>query len=125
MEKVEDFMHTFFRARLAEEEEYQRRRMPFRKKFFTEECRYDSRGDTLARLQSERITHIDEGESISRVVTDQTFHYMGTPKTIRTRYHLRRADSGWLIEKVQTACPVCEGKGDSDCPYCKGEQWKP
>ena len=124
MQTVKEFMDTFFRERLTQEEEYQKVRLPFRRRFFTEECRFDSRADTLARFQSEKIIQIDEEESVSRVVTDQIFYYMGKSKTIRMRYHLRRADTRWLIEKVQTACPLCEGPGDSNCLFCKGEQWR-
>src|ERR1035437_7746859 len=116
-------MHEFFLTRIVEEKTHQANRSPFRRKYFAENCRYDSRADTLRRMESERIVVIDDGESDSRVTTEQTFHYSGGIRKIRLRYHLQLLNGDWLIRDVQSACLVCEGRGDSNCPYCKGKQW--
>lgn len=116
-------MRDFFRARIVEEQRHQASRLPFRSKFFADDCRYDSHADTLRRMESERVVSVDDGESDSQVITEQTFGYSGGTKTIRLRYHLRLVNDDWLIQNVQTACFVCEGRGDSNCPDCKGKQW--
>jgi hypothetical protein len=116
-------MHDFFRSRIIEEQRFQASRLPFRKKFFADECRFDSHADTLQRMESEKIVNVDEGETESKVVTEQNFHYLGHKKTIRLRYHLRAMSDDWLIQKVQTACFVCGGRRDANCPCCRGKQW--
>jgi hypothetical protein len=124
MQTVEEFMTTFFRARTSEEEEYQKRRAPFRAKFFAQNCRFDSHADTLQRMESEKIVSIDTDKSDPKVITEQIFHYSAGVKTIRHRYHLRLLNGAWLIENVQTPCFICEGKGDNSCPGCKGKLWR-
>jgi len=123
MQNIEDFMREFFRARIAEEQKLQVTRAPFRREFFADDCRYDSHADTLRRMESEKIVTVEEGKCDPKVITEQTFHYSGGIKTIRMRYHLRYVNDHWLIWNVQTACFVCEGHGDQNCPYCKGKQW--
>ena len=123
MREIEEFMREFFRARIVEEQKVQSNRLPFRRKFFAEECRYDSHAHTLQRMESERIVNVDEEKTDSKVITEQRFHYSGGEKTIRLRYHLRAVGEDWVIRNVQTGCFVCEGRGDSNCPYCKGKQW--
>ncbi len=116
-------MREFFAARLSEERRHQASRAPFRLRFFANDCRYDSRVETLRRMESEHITQVDEEKSGSYVVTEQTFHYSAGKKPIRLRYHLQRLNDDWLIRDVQTACFVCDGYGDANCSYCKGKQW--
>ena len=123
MQDIKDFMQDFFRARIVEEQNHQTSRLPFRRKYFTESCRYDSHSETLQRMESERIVSINEGESDSGVVTEQTFNYSAGTKTIRLRYQLQIVNNGWVIRNVQTGCFVCEGRGDSNCPSCKGDHW--
>ncbi|SRR6266540_3333459 len=123
MRRVEDFMREFFRARIIEEQRHQATRAPFRRKFFADDCRYDSHADTLRRMESEKIVSIDDRETDPKVITDQTFQYSGVTRRIRLRYHLQLLNDDWLIREVQSACLVCEGRGDTNCPYCKGKQW--
>jgi hypothetical protein len=125
MQRVDEFMTTFFRARTHDEQEYQKTRAPFRAKFFAQNCRFDSHADTLQRMESEKIVSIIDGDkSEANVITEQTFHYSAGVKPIRHRYHLGLLNGAWLIENVQTACVICDGKGDNSCPGCKGKQWR-
>ena len=117
-------MHDFFRARIAEEKRFQEDRLPFRKKFFADECRYDSRVDTIRKFESEKVIDVDEGKFDSHVITEQAFHYSGGEKTIRLRYQLQATADDWLIRSVQTACYVCDGRGDRKCPVCNGKRWR-
>jgi hypothetical protein len=122
-QKIEDFMREFFRARIAEEQRHQTSRAPYRQRFFADDCRYDSHAGTLERMESERIVRIEEGESDSNAITEQLFHYSGGIRRIRLRYYLQFLNDNWLIRRVDRGCLVCEGRGDSNCPYCKGKQW--
>lgn len=123
MKTAKEFMSEFFRARMVEEKRHQASRLPFRSKYFAEDCRYDSHAGALKRMESERITNVSETDSGCMVDTEQTLCYSGGTKTMRLRYHLQLMSDGWLIRTVHTACFVCGGLGDSTCPYCKGKQW--
>lgn len=124
MEKIDTFMEAFFRARIADEEAYQQQRAPFRGRFFTKDCRYDSHADTIGRLRSEKIVAIEETAGAMRVVTQQKAFLSKKVRTMRTRYSLVPTDTSWLIRKVETSCPLCDAPGSIDCPYCKGTQWR-
>jgi len=124
MKPVEEFMHEFFRARLIEEQSHQANRAPFRQRFFTQDCLYDSHVDTLKRMASEKIVGVEGGPSNPKIITEQTFHYKARARRIRLRYHLQPLADDWLIGSVQSACLVCEGRGDRNCPYCKGKLWR-
>lgn len=123
MRPVEDFMREFLRARIIEEQRYQANRAPYRRKFFHDDCVYDSHAHTLSRMESEEVESVDTKESDAHVVTTQTVCYSGGTKTMRLRYHLQPQNDNWLIREVQTACFVCDGLGDENCPNCKGKQW--
>jgi hypothetical protein len=116
-------MRDLFRAKIADERDYQASRLPFRRKFFSADCRYDSRRGTLSRLESETIISVEERESRPRVITEQTFPFHGTPRRIRLRYHLDILQDDWVIREVESACFGCEGRGDMECPYCRGKRW--
>jgi len=116
-------MREYFRAKIIDEQEHQANRLPFRRKFFTDDCRYDSHAETLQRMESEKVVSVEETTADSKVITEQIFDYLGKKKTIRLRYHLQVANDDWLIRKVQAACYICEGRGDSSCPHCEGKLW--
>lgn len=124
MRNTEEFMRDFFRARLVEEQRHQASRLPFRRKFFADDCWYDSRADTLRRMGSERIVSIDERECDSIVITEQALGNSEATRTMRFRYVLRAVKDDWVIREVLIACVVCGGRGDANCPYCKGRQWR-
>ena len=123
MRPAEAFMLEFFRARIVEEQQHQANRASFRRKYFAEDCRHDSHADTLRRMESEKIVTTDGRDSETRVITEQTVQHKGQIRRMRFRYHLQPLNDDWLIHTVQTGCLVCEGRGDKNCPYCKGRLW--
>jgi hypothetical protein len=123
MENVTNFMLEYFRAKIADEQRYQEIRVPFRRKFFTNDCGYDSHAHTLRRLESEKVISVEKMGSCVEVITEQILHYSGGEQSVRLKYRLTNHGDGWLIAIVQTACFACGGTGDSSCAVCKGEKW--
>ena len=124
MQQIEDFMREFFRARIVEEEREMASRAPFRQKYFTTDCKKDSRAGALEKFQSEKVASVSGSGSEVAVITvfKSPFHKPAN-QMHRERYHLKPAGDSWLIWKVELACPMCHGLGDEDCIYCKGKQW--
>jgi hypothetical protein len=125
MQTIEEFMLEFFRARIANEEREIASRAPFRQKYFTNDCKKDSRAGALEKFQSEEVVSVSESDSEVAVITTfkSPFHKPGD-QTHRERYLLKVTGDGWLIWKVELECPICHGQGDVNCVCCKGEHWK-
>ena len=123
MQKAEIFIREFFRARIVEERRIQESRAPFRRKFFTDNCRWDSRSGTLEMMQSEEVVSVEATESEPKIITAYNIPYAGGFRRNRLRYHLRPVKDAWLIRFVERECPACAGHGDDTCAYCKGKHW--
>lgn len=117
-------MESFFEARYEEEKRRQEARIPYRRKFFDEACKYDSHHDTLRRLADERILEIKTGENTAEVVTEQEMRYKGKGFPARYKFILLKRSDSWVIDEVLTACHACQGRGDPDCLMCHGEPWR-
>jgi hypothetical protein len=117
MQSAEDFMREFFRERTADIQKELERRKPFRDRYFTSDCRYDSRVGNVERSQSETIENASQDGVTALVVTRQD-SIVG-----RLRYHLRQADQRWLIEGVNMECTLCKGT-NSECVFCHGTGWR-
>jgi hypothetical protein len=124
MQDVINFMRDFFCARIVEEQRYQASRLPFRQKFFSSDCWWDSRGGTLEMMESERIVSTDGSDLEAMVITAYNIPFFASgAKTHRRRYHLKATGGNWLIWLVENECPACNGQGDESCIYCKGKHW--
>ena len=124
MQPIKEFIRDLFSASLAEEKKMLASRSPYRQKFFSSDCRWDSRAGALEMIETERIVGIDESDLEARVITayDVTFYASGV-KTCRRRYHLKAIGDNWLIWLVENECPACNGQGNQSCIYCKGKHW--
>lgn len=124
LQPVEEFMREFFRARIREEQRLQASRIPFRQSYYSADCQWDSRSQTLEMFESERIFSIEQMESDAKVITSHVKPFFPPDtKTQRLRYCLRVISDKWLITKVQLECPMCLGRGDETCLFCKGRLW--
>ena len=125
MQSIEEFMREFLRVRLAEEKRTQNIRAPFRKKFYCDDLDRKSYSHILAMFQSEEIVSVSGSGSEATVVTVyKNPFYKPASQMHRKRYHLKPAGESWSIQRVEAECPLCMGRGDESCPYCKGKHWR-
>ncbi len=121
MQPVEEFMRQYLDERVAEEKREQASRAPFRRKFHTDDCRWDSRAGTLETIQSERVLRVSGSDTTAAVITTRESPSSGVHQL---RYHLQGSGDGWLIQSVDIWCPSCRGKaGREGCISCHGTGW--
>src|SRR3974390_1087760 len=122
MENVDGFMREFLAARISEEKQVLANRVPYRKRFFVTDCKWDSRARTLEMIESEHVVIIDESAGHAKVITayKNPFSKLGV-QTFRRRYHLTTSGERWQIQLVENECFLCKGNGDATCHYCKGK----
>lgn len=116
-------MLEFFKARVVEQKRIETARIPYRNKYFTTDCYYDSHAKTIQRMESEKISEIDDSEPFPKVITEQNFPFRGKSMVLRLQYILKPHEGSWLISEVLHPCFLCQGKGDVNCPQCKGKRW--
>jgi hypothetical protein len=117
-------MAQLFRARIEEEKRILGHRTQYRQKFFTRDCRWDSRAFTLEMIETERIISIEGSDSQVAVITAYRASVSPPNSQVnRRRYHLQAGYGSWLIAHVDHWCPICHGQGDDRCLGCKGKRW--
>ena len=122
MQSVEKFMRQYFDERIAEEKREQASRAPFRRKFHTDDCFFDSRAGTLEMIQSEKVLKVSASDSTADVIT--TRHSPTLSDSVhQLRYHLQSGQDGWLIQSVDVWCHSCRGEAKDDCIFCHGTGW--
>jgi len=122
MQPVEEFMRQYFDERIAEEKREQASRAPFRRKFHTEDCYWDSRAGTLETIQSERVLRAWNSDTTAEVITSR--ESPGLEDVHQLRYHLQRSLDSWLIQSVDLWCMSCCGEaGTENCIFCHGTGW--
>jgi hypothetical protein len=123
MQSVEEFMRQYFEERIVDEEREQAGRVPFRRKFHTDDCYWDSRALQIGMMRSERILSISSSDAKAEVVT--TRHFSASSGSVhQLRYHLKAEGDRWLIREVDTWCLSCHGvPGNSSCMFCQGTGW--
>ena len=102
MQCPEDFMKRFFAARTAEIKRELECRAPFRKKFFTDDCYWDSRRGAVERSEAEVIVEVSTSITGPRVITREIDPFP------RLRYMLIPSNESWLIQRVDV---FVEGQG--------------
>jgi hypothetical protein len=102
METPEQFLKRYFQERTEQAKREIEQRAAYRAKYFTDDCIWDSRRDSINQSESEEITEIATSENAATVMTM-------TPSVVpypRLRYHLIRAGDRWLIERVDMRLPT-------------------
>jgi hypothetical protein len=120
-------MRQYFDERIVEEKREQASRAPFRQKFHTDDCRWDSRAGTLETIQSEKILNVSilNTKAEAEVITTRNSSIL--PNGVhQLRYHLQSNGDSWLIQSVDLWCFSCRGeKGNENCMFCHGTGWLP
>ena len=123
MQSIEEFMRQYLDERITEERREQASRAPFRRKFHTDDCRWDSRAGTLEMIQSERILNVSNSGATAEVITTRDCSRL-INGVHQLRYHLQRGGEGWLIQSVDLWCHACHGvRGQESCIFCHGTGW--
>jgi hypothetical protein len=120
MQSPEEFMREYLLAKVVEAARDLERHQPFWRKFFAEECLYDSRKGYVEVCKSEAIVSVSFTESGAQIITRQNGVNVG-----ELRYHLRSSGEGWLIHHVDWECLVCRKRAaiDPNCVFCSGTGW--
>jgi hypothetical protein len=122
MQLVEEFMQQYFDERIAEEKREQAGRAPFRRKFHTDDCFWDSRAGTLEMIQTETVLRASASDGTAEVIT--TRHSPPRADSVhQLRYHLQASQGRWLIRAVDVWCHSCRGEAKADCIFCHGTGW--
>jgi hypothetical protein len=122
MQNVEDFMREFLSAGIELTKRELEMRVPYRNRFYSDDCHFDSRKFTLAFAQSERIVEIQKDAADVRVICRKVAETPRRAAEMLLRYHLHPFNTEWRIHKVDVACMGCIGK-DPNCPLCGGNYW--
>jgi hypothetical protein len=121
MQTPEEFMRDYLREHIEDEKRELASREPFRKRFFTDECFFDSRSGTLRMWESEVLLSVSRSDTGATAITK----YEMRTHTHKHRYHLLQGDRGWLIQCVDMGCPFCNEKvQNSSCRFCHGTGWR-
>jgi hypothetical protein len=117
MQGVEEFMGEYFAARTEQIRKEVENLQPHRRKYFTNDCAWDSRQNLVEQSAGETILGVVEHEKGASVITQ--------PKVLpQLRYHLVKSTDSWLIRKVDLECYLCKGVGGyTECVLCRGSGW--
>jgi hypothetical protein len=122
MQTPEEFMREYLAAKVAEAAREVEAHQPFRRKFYTDDCFFDSRAKTVGMHQSEKVDSTSNSEKDVTVIT-----HMTAPFAVERhlRYHLKPNGQTWLIENVDSECAMCSFRKsiDPNCPMCGGTSW--
>lgn len=119
MQSATEFMQQYFEDHTLEERREQAARSPFRRKYYTDDCYWESCAGTLEMIQTEKVLKASASDATAEVIT--TRHI---PSVHQLRYHLDRNGDGWLIRSVDVWCLSCHGEaGVRECIFCHGTGW--
>ena len=125
MQSVEEFMRRLFDEKIELEKQRLAMAVPFRQKFFTQDCDSGSRAGMLEQFQSEKIQSIDISGSDAQVITTQIAFYVHSGASFEMRYLLRAEGESWLVYEVDLRCCSCDGQpAKADCQCCHGTGWR-
>ena len=124
MQSPREFIQQYFEERVVEEKREQASRAPFRQKFHTDDCRWDSRAGTLEMIQSEKILSLSSSDTTAEVITSREAPSRPIDGLHQLRYNLQRTGDRWLIKSVDVWCYSCHGVAShTDCIFCQGTGW--
>jgi len=125
MQRVEDFLKDYFRARSEWDRASGRVYEPLEARFLDPGYASFSHEESARLSDEESILSCDVSDCDAKVITSGCFG-----KGHRMRYLLSGVTGDWRIVGIALECGLCHGSGQrkdgkSECPLCKGEGWKP
>jgi hypothetical protein len=123
MQRIEDFMQEYFRARTEMDRSIERLYAPLAERFLAPDYTSWDLKQSVRGSEAEAILDIRTSETGAEVFTrgwlDQDH---------RVRYQLSASADSWRIRTITIECGVCHGSGKrknhhEDCRICKGEGW--
>ena len=124
MQSVEEFMRRYIYEHIAEEKRQQATHVPFRRRFYSENCDYGSRPGMLEMFQSEKVQCISSLDTKAEVIVTREVA-LEPGNFYDLRYLLQASGDSWLICEVDVQCCSCNGKpGNDSCPCCHGTGWR-
>ncbi len=122
METVEEFMGQYFLAREGEAQREEEARLPFRRRFFAEDCLWDSR--RIEAADGEKLLEILAVTEGFEVVTTGVRSVLPNR---RLKYYVQAQRGRWLIKAVHSECSLCNASNRGGiagvCPLCGGTGW--
>lgn len=100
MEAPHEFIKRYFRERTEQLKQEISLRAAYRAKYFTEDCLWDSRRESISRSESEEIVELTSSENEATIITQSAAPHQ------RLRYHLIRAGTRWSIDRVDIKLPI-------------------
>jgi hypothetical protein len=126
MQTPEQFMAEYFSARTAEIRKQLEARLPFREKYFAEDCLWDNKSGVTQDSESEMIVSVTALLNRVEVVTQTNFSEdapeIETPMSC-LKYILHPRGDSWVIEAVEMKCVACHVFVPEKCDFCDGTGW--
>lgn len=123
MQRVEDFLHDYFRARTEMHRAFGRAYEPVAARFLSP--KYDAFRPELTaqKSEAESILSVSPRDHGAEVITTGCLG-----GSHRMRYRLCAAADSWQITGIEFECSLCHGTGkrkdgQSDCRLCKAKGW--
>jgi hypothetical protein len=122
----EEFMREYFRERTERIRDELVRNKPFREKYYSSDCQFESRQNSIEWSEKEEIHEVVHSNNSEVQIITVKPPLLG--HQLRTRYHLKSFGDSWQILAGEFECTNCRGTGRNkdritDCFLCKGKGW--
>ncbi len=123
MQRVEDFLLEYFRARTEMNRSLGVLYRPLAARFLAPNYASFDPEKSAAESEAEAILSVQASDATAEVITRG---WLGADH--RVRYSLSSVADVWQISAIEIECGVCHGSGkqkdqESDCCICKGKGW--
>lgn len=123
MQRVEDFLQDYFRARTEMDRSLGALYRPIASRFLSPHYASFDPEKAVADSQAETILSVQASDSTAEVITRG---WLGADHSVR--YRLAAVADSWQIAAIEIECGICHGSGKrkdqaTDCRICKGKGW--
>ncbi len=123
MQRIEDFLQDYFRARTEMNRALGGLYEPLAARFLAPTYISFNHKQSVADSEAERIMSVQTSGATSEAITSG---WLGADR--RMRYRLSASADSWRIASIEIECGLCRGSGkrndkQEDCRICKGKGW--